>query len=69
MLSTYIEKTKFTSRKQYLFDLLFSRNVIYIFTDQSTLKLCYSVCKTITHKPSNVAAAKIFSHSFYILFR
>ena len=44
-LNIYIWKTKFSSHKQYLFDLLCFRNAHKNHTDQKMLKLFYSVCK------------------------
>ena len=42
-LNIYIWKSKFTSRKWYLFVSVFPRNVNRINTDQSIYKLSYSV--------------------------
>ena len=59
-LNIYIWKTKFSSHKQYLFDLLLSRNVNKTHTDQSNQsdKLFYSVWNETSRKPLKLAAAK-----------
>ena len=57
-----MKKTNFTSHKQQLFGLLFSRNAKEIHTDQSILQYFYSLRKERTHKLSKETAAKsVFS--------
>ena len=64
-----MKKTDFTSRKQYLFGLLFSRNPKETenHTDQNILQCSYSLWKERTHKPSKERAAKNFSSLLYAI--
>ena len=57
-LNINIWKTKFSSHKQYLFDLLLPRTAKKTHTDQSIYKLSCTVWKKKSHKPLKVAAAK-----------
>ena len=53
-----MKKTNFTSHRQYLFDLLFSRNAKETHKDQRILQYFYSFLKERTYKPSKEADAK-----------
>ena len=64
-----MKKTNSTSRKQYLFGPLFSRNAKETHTDQSILQYFYSLWKERTHKPSKETAAKTFFSSVYVIGR
>ena len=65
-LNTYIWESKFTSRKQNLFGLLFPRNVTKIHTCQSKAHVFYFVLKETIHKPSKVAVGKAFLRVYVI---
>ena len=56
-------KNKFTSCKQYLFGLIFSRNLKMSHTDQVYYKFFYSVGEEMTHKHLKVATAQSVSFS------
>ena len=57
-----MEKTKRISHKQYLFGIIFSKNVKRTHVDQSILHFLNSLSKETTHKPLNVVpATNIFS--------
>ena len=62
-----MQETKFTSHEQYLFGRLFSIKAKKTCTDKSTLQAFYSVQIETTHKPSKVAAAKIYFFSVYVI--
>ena len=51
---------KFTFHKYYLFGRFLSTKAKETHTDQKYFKLLYSVTIKATHKPSKVAAAKMF---------
>ena len=63
-LKIYILKTTFPSHNQYLFGLIFSRNLKKACTDQIIL---YSVWKETSHKRLKVAVAKKSFPSVYII--
>ena len=66
-LKIYMKKTNFTSHKQYLLGLLFSRNAKESHTDQSILQCFYSPLKERTHKPAKETAAKNVFSSVYVI--
>ena len=63
-LKIYIWKTTFSSHNQYLFGLIFSRNLKRTCAGQNML---YSVWKETSYKPLKVAAANKSFPSVYII--
>ena len=64
-----MNKNNFTSHKQYLLGLLFSRNAKETHTEQSILQNFYSPLKERTPKPSKETAAKNVLSSVYVIGR
>ena len=65
--NTYIQKTKFTSHKEYLFSLLPSRNARKTHADQS-IPHAFSLClKRNNPQTLKVAAAKTLFSSVYVI--
>ena len=62
-----MKKTSFTSHKQHLLGLLFSRNAKETHADQIILQCFYSLSKERTHKPSKEVAAKNFISSVNVI--
>ena len=60
-------KNKFTSCKQYLFGLIFSRNLKMSHTDQVYYKFFYSVGEETTHKHLKVATAQSLFSNVYLI--
>ena len=60
-------KSKFTSNKQYLCCLLFSRNVKTNIQTKVYYIFLYPLWKETTHKPSNVVAATNLFSSVYVI--
>ena len=61
-----MKKANFTSHKQYLFGLLYSKIAEETYTEQSILG-CFTLWKERPHNPSQEAAAKKVSCSVYVI--
>ena len=65
-LNVYVQKTNFTSQKQYLFGFLFSRNARKTPTDQIHYNF-FLLWKQTSHKTLKVADEKNFFSSVYVI--